>query len=174
MKLLALQGHNHQTGSPNLHLKQKKKHPRHSRFCHIYYMPGRGPRPFTRFRWRDRSNSQLEEKAAQSDAHSDSESGDSTASQPSSEPPISRIKHELHRRNAQSARFPANPVCGSRAQRLPGRAHVPTVGHAGQTRLGTRRLSVGGGRCPGIKGVARVRTMPPEQEELQSVRDSSL
>ena len=127
-----------------------KKHPKHPRFCHIYYMPGRGPRPFTRFRWRDRSNSQLEEKAAQSDAHSDSESGDSAASQPSSEPPISRIKHGLHRRNAQSARFPANPVCGSRAQRLPGRIHVPTTGRAGQTRLGTRRLSVGGGRCPEI------------------------
>ena len=60
------------------------------------------------------------------------------------------IKHDLHRRNAQSARFPAKPVCGSRAQRLPGRAHVPMIGRAGQTRLGTRRLSVGGGRCPGI------------------------
>ena len=67
---------------------------------------------------------------------------------------ISRIKHVLHRRNAQSARFPAKPVCGSRAQRLPGRANVPMIGRAGQTRLGTRRLSVGGGRCPGIWGVA--------------------
>ena len=51
---------------------------------------------------------------------------------------ISRIKHDLHRRNAQSARFPANPACGSRAQRLPGRAHVSMTGRTGQTRLGTR------------------------------------
>ena len=51
---------------------------------------------------------------------------------------ISRRKHDLHRRNAQSARFPANPVCGSRAQRLPGRAHVPMTGHGGHTRLRTR------------------------------------
>ena len=61
---------------------------------------------------------------------------------------ISRRKHDLHRRNAQSARFPANPVCGSRAQRLPGRAHVPMIGRAGHARLGARRLSVSGGRCP--------------------------
>ena len=73
---------------------------------------------------------------------------------------ISRIKHDLHRRSAQSAPSPAKPVRGSRAQRLPGRAPMPMVGRAGQTRLGTRRPSVGGGRCPGIQGVARVRTMP--------------
>ena len=50
----------------------------------------------------------------------------------------SRIKHDLHRRNAQSAHSPAKPACGSRAQRLPGRAHVPMTGHARHTRLGTR------------------------------------
>ena len=50
---------------------------------------------------------------------------------------VSRIKHDLHRRNAQSVRFPANQVCGSRAQRLPGRAYVPMTGHGGHTRLGT-------------------------------------
>ncbi len=85
---------------------------------------------------------------------------------------ISRRKHDLHRRNAQSARFPANPVCGSRAQRLPGRAHVPMIWRAGHARLGARRLSVSGGRCPEMWGVARVRTMPSEQEE--SARNSSL
>ncbi len=58
-----------------------------------------------------------------------------------------------------------------RAQRLPRRAHVPRTGRAGHTRLETRP-SVGGGRCPEIQGVARVRTMPSEQEE--SARDSSL
>jgi hypothetical protein len=63
---------------------------------------------------------------------------------------ISRIKHDLHRRNAQSARFPATPACASRAQRLPRRAHVSMTGRAGHTRLGSRRLSVGGGRCPEI------------------------
>ena len=84
---------------------------------------------------------------------------------------ISQIKHDLHRRNAQSAHSPAKPACGSRAQRLPRRAHVPRTGRAGHTRLGTR-LSVGGGRCPEIQGVARVRTMPSEQEEC--MRDSSL
>ena len=82
---------------------------------------------------------------------------------------ISRIKHDLHRRNAQSARFPAKPACASRAQRLARRAHVPMTGRAGHTRLGTRRPSVGGGRCPEIQGVVRVRTMPSEQEE--SARD---
>ena len=51
---------------------------------------------------------------------------------------VSRIKHDLHRRNAQSAHSPAKPACGSRAQRLPGRAHVPMTGHARHTRLGTR------------------------------------
>jgi hypothetical protein len=61
-------------------------------------------------------------------------------------------------------------ACGS-CQRLPRRAHVPRTGRAGHTRLGTR-LSVGGGRCPEIQGVARVRTMPSEQEEC--MRDSSL
>ena len=61
-------------------------------------------------------------------------------------------------------------ACGS-CQRLPRRAHVPRTGSAGHTRLGTR-LSVGGGRCPEIQGVARVRTMPSEQEEC--MRDSSL
>ena len=60
---------------------------------------------------------------------------------------ISRIKHDLHRRSAQSARSPAKPACGSRAQRLPRRAHVPLTGCAGHTRLGTTP-SVGGGRCP--------------------------
>ena len=60
---------------------------------------------------------------------------------------ISRIKHDLHRRNAQSAHSPAKPACGSRAQRLPRRAHVPMTGRAGHTRLGTTP-SVGGGRCP--------------------------
>ena len=60
---------------------------------------------------------------------------------------ISRIKHDLHRKNAQSARSPAKPVCGSRAQRLPRRAHVPMIWCAGHTRLGTRP-SVGGGRYP--------------------------
>ena len=84
---------------------------------------------------------------------------------------ISRIKHDLHRENTQSAHSPAKPACGSRAQRLPRRAHVPRTGRAGHTRLGTR-LSVGGGRCPEIQGVARVRTMPSEQET--SVRNSSL
>jgi hypothetical protein len=84
---------------------------------------------------------------------------------------ISRVKHDLHSRNAQSAHSPAKPACGSRAQRLPRRAHVPRTGRAGHTRLGTR-LSVGGGRCPEIQGVARVRTMPSEQEEC--MRDSSL
>ena len=63
---------------------------------------------------------------------------------------ISRIKHDIHRRNAHSARFPANPACASRAQRLPRRAHVSMTGRAVQTRLGTRRPSVGGGRCPEI------------------------
>jgi hypothetical protein len=62
-------------------------------------------------------------------------------------------------------------ACGS-FQRLPRRACVPMIGRAGHTRLGTRRLSVGGGRCPEMQGVARVRTMPSEQEE--SARDSSL
>jgi hypothetical protein len=88
-----------------------------------------------------------------------------------------RRKHDIHGRNAQSARFPANPVCGSRAQRLPGprRAHVPMIGRAGHTRLGARRPSVSGGRCPEVYygvTVARVRTMPSDQEE--SARDSSL
>ena len=62
---------------------------------------------------------------------------------------ISRIKHDLHREDTQRAHSPANPVCGSRAQRLPGCAHVPMTGRAGHTRLGTRP-SVGGGRCPEI------------------------
>ena len=44
---------------------------------------------------------------------------------------ISRIKHDLHRRSAQSAHSPAKPACGSRAQRLPRRAHVPRTGRAG-------------------------------------------
>jgi len=39
-------------------------------------------------------------------------------------------------------------ACGS-CQRLPRRAHVPMIGRAGHTRLGTRP-SVGGGRCPEI------------------------
>ncbi len=60
----------------------------------------------------------------------------------------SRIKHDLHRRNAQSAHSPAKPACGSRAQ-LPRRARVPMIGRAGYTRLGTTP-SVGGGRCPEI------------------------
>ena len=60
---------------------------------------------------------------------------------------IFQIKHDLHRRNAQSAPSPAKPACGSRAQRLPRRAHVPMIGRAGHTRLGTTP-SVGGGRCP--------------------------
>ena len=60
---------------------------------------------------------------------------------------ISRIKHDLHRKNAQSAHSPAKPACGSRAQRLPRRAHVSRTGRAGHTCLGTRP-SVGGGRCP--------------------------
>ena len=60
---------------------------------------------------------------------------------------ISRIKHDLHRRNAQSAHSPAKPASGSRAQRLSRRAHVPMIGRAGHTRLGTRP-SVGGGRYP--------------------------
>jgi hypothetical protein len=60
---------------------------------------------------------------------------------------MSRIKHDLHRRNAQSAHSPAKPACGSRAKRLPRRAHVPMTGRAGHTRLGTTP-SVGGGRCP--------------------------
>ena len=64
---------------------------------------------------------------------------------------ISQIKHDLHRRNAQSAHSPAKPACGSRAQRLPRRAHVPKIGCAGHTRLGTRP-SVGGGRRPDILG----------------------
>ena len=85
---------------------------------------------------------------------------------------ISRIKHDLHRENTQSARFPAKPACGSRAQGLPGRAHVPIIGRTGQTRLGTRLYRSGRGRCPEIWGVARARTMPSEQEE--SARDSSL
>jgi hypothetical protein len=85
---------------------------------------------------------------------------------------IFRIKHDLHRRNAQSAHSPAKPASGSRAQRLPRRAHVPMTGRAGHTRLpvGTTP-SVGGGRCPDFGGVARVRMMPSEQEE--SARDSS-
>jgi hypothetical protein len=41
---------------------------------------------------------------------------------------ISRRKHDLQRRNAQSAPSPAHPVSGRRARRLPGRAHVPMVG----------------------------------------------
>ena len=60
---------------------------------------------------------------------------------------ISRMKHDLHRRNAQSAHSPAKPAYGSRAKRLPRRAHVPMTGRAGHTRLGTTP-SVGGGRCP--------------------------
>ena len=44
----------------------------------------------------------------------------------------------LHRKNAQSAHSPAKPACGSRAQRLPRRAHIPMIGRAGHTRLGTR------------------------------------
>jgi len=64
---------------------------------------------------------------------------------------ISRIKPDLHRRNAQSAHSPAKPACGSRAQRLPRRAHVSMTGRAGHTRLGTRP-SVGGGRRPDILG----------------------
>ena len=67
---------------------------------------------------------------------------------------------------------PAKPACGSRAQRLPRRAHVSMIGRAGHTRLGARRPSVSGGRCPEMYGVARVRTMPSDQEE--SARDSSL
>ena len=59
---------------------------------------------------------------------------------------ISRMKHDLHRRNAQSAHSPAKPACGSRPQRLPRRAHVPMTEHAGHTRLGTGP-SVGRGRC---------------------------
>jgi hypothetical protein len=62
---------------------------------------------------------------------------------------ISRIKHDLHRKNAQSAHSPAKPACGSRAQRLPRRAHVPMIWRAGHMRLGTRP-SVGGGRCSEI------------------------
>jgi len=60
-------------------------------------------------------------------------------------------KARLHRRNAQSAHSPAKPACGSRAQRLPRRAHVSMTGRAGHTRLGTRP-SVGGGRRPDILG----------------------
>ncbi len=75
-------------------------------------------------------------------------------------------------RKARDSEFPGNPVCGSRAQRLPGRAHVPMIWRAGHTRLGARQLSVGGGRCPEMYGVTRVRTMPSDQEE--SARDSSL
>ena len=60
---------------------------------------------------------------------------------------ISRIKHDLHRKNAQSAHSPAKPACGSRAQRLPRRAHVPRTGCTGYTRLGTRP-SVRRGRYP--------------------------
>ena len=62
---------------------------------------------------------------------------------------ISRIKHDLHRKTTQSAQSPAKQACGSRAQRLPRRAHVPRTGRAGHTRLGTRP-SVGGGRCPDV------------------------
>ena len=62
---------------------------------------------------------------------------------------ISRIKHDLHSRNAQSAHSPAKPACRSRTQRLPRRAHVPMIGRAGHTRLGSTP-SVGGGRCPEI------------------------
>jgi hypothetical protein len=62
---------------------------------------------------------------------------------------ISRMQHDLHRRNVQSADSPAEPACGSRAQRLPRHAHVPMTGRAGHTRLGARP-SVGGGRCPEI------------------------
>ena len=65
---------------------------------------------------------------------------------------ISRRKHDLHRRNAQRERFPAEPAWGSRAQRLPGRAHVSMIGRAGHTRLGARQLSVSGGRCPEMYG----------------------
>ena len=52
---------------------------------------------------------------------------------------ISRIKHDLHRRNAQSAHSPAQPACGSRAQRLPRRARVPMIGRTGHTRKGRHR-----------------------------------
>ena len=85
---------------------------------------------------------------------------------------ISRIKHDLHRRNAQSAHSPAKPACGSRAQRLPGRAHVPMTGHARHTRLGTRLYRSAEVAVLKFRGLARVRTMPPEQEE--SARGSSL
>ncbi len=74
------------------------------------------------------------------------------------------------RKNAQSAHSSAKPPCGSHAQRLPRRANVPMTRRAGNTRLGTRS-SVGGGRCPDIYDVARVRTMPSEQGE--SALDSS-
>ena len=56
----------------------------------------------------------------------------------------------------RKARTPRpKPACGSRAQRLPRRAHVPMTGRAGHTRLGTmpsdrrgRRPDIlGGGTC---------------------------
>ena len=52
---------------------------------------------------------------------------------------ISRIKHDLHRRNAQSAHPPAKSACGSRAQRLSRRAHVPMTGRAGLGRYHAER-----------------------------------
>jgi hypothetical protein len=61
---------------------------------------------------------------------------------------ISRIKHDLHRRNAQSAHSPAKPACGSRAQQLPRRVHVPMTGRAGHTRLGNTPPVGGGLRGP--------------------------
>jgi hypothetical protein len=62
---------------------------------------------------------------------------------------LSRINHDLQRKNAHSAHSTSKPASGSRAQRLPRRAHVPMIGRAGHTRLGTRP-SVGGGHCPDI------------------------
>ena len=62
--------------------------------------------------------------------------------------PLSRIKHGLHRRNAQSAHSPAKPACGSRAQQLPRRVHVPMTGRAGHTRLGNTPPVGGGLRGP--------------------------
>ena len=64
---------------------------------------------------------------------------------------ISRINPDLHRKNAQSEHSPAKPAYGSRAQRLHRRAHVPRIGRAGHTRLGTRP-SDRRGRRPDILG----------------------